>query len=106
MGSGSRVRALVRKEFIQVLRDPRTLLIIILQPALMLLLFGYAINTTVDHIPTAVLDRSGDRASHEFLQAMINSTYFQVVATVNDPLALRQAIDSGQARVGFDIPPD
>ncbi|MCX6021710.1 MAG: ABC transporter permease, partial [Chloroflexi bacterium] len=87
-------------------RDPRTLIIIIVQPALQLLMFGYAITTTVDHIPTVVLDQASDRASREFLQGLVNSSYFSIVGTANDALELRHAIDAGEARAGVVIPPD
>jgi len=102
----SRVLAVLIKEFIQIRRDPRTLAMVLLLPAVQLLLFGYAINTTVEHLPTIVLDQADDRLSRELIQALNNSGIFDVVATARDAGALRQAIDSGAARVGVIIPPD
>lgn len=102
----SRVLAVLIKEFIQIRRDPRTLAMVLLLPAVQLLLFGYAINTTVEHLPTIVLDQADDRLSRELIQALNNSGIFDVVATARDAGALRQAIDSGTARVGVIIPPD
>ena len=55
----SRIGAIIRKEFIQMRRDPRTLAIVLALPVMQLLLFGYAINTVVDHLPTIVLDSAG-----------------------------------------------
>ncbi len=100
-----RIRALVIKEFIQIIRDPRTLIIILVQPIMMLFLFGYAINTTVDHIATVVADETRDQRSRDFVRAAVNTGYFDVVADVPDARAARAAIDSGEAKVAFVIPP-
>jgi ABC-2 type transport system permease protein len=102
----SRVAALIRKEFIQIARDRRTLAIILVQPAILLLLFGYAINTTVEHLPTIVLDQAGDRVSRDFTQALNNSGIFDVVDSARDPEMVRQAVDAGAVKVGVLIPPD
>jgi ABC-2 type transport system permease protein len=102
----SRVSALIRKEFIQIVRDRRTLAIILVQPAILLLLFGYAINTTVEHLPTIVLDQAGDRVSRDFIQALNNSGIFDVVDSARDPEMVRQAVDAGAVKVGVLIPSD
>jgi ABC-2 type transport system permease protein len=103
---GSRVLALVRKEFIHIWRDPRTLVIVLVIPAFQLVLFGYAINTTVEHLPTIVLDQAGDRLSREFVQALTNSSIFDVTDGATDAEMVRRAIDNGTAKVGVIIPPD
>lgn len=100
-----RIRALLIKEFIQIVRDPRTLTIIMVQPIMMLFLFGYAINTTVDHIQTVIADETRDQRSRDFVRAAVNTGYFDVVADVPDARAARAAIDSGEAKVAFIIPP-
>ena len=56
----ARIWSIVAKEFIQIRRDPRTLAIVLAMPLMQLILFGYAINTAVDHIATVVLDQSRD----------------------------------------------
>ncbi|MBI4499131.1 MAG: ABC transporter permease [Chloroflexi bacterium] len=101
-----RVVALVRKEFLQIGRDRRTLAMILVLPAMQLLLFGYAINTTVDHIPAVVLDQVQDRSSRAFVAALQNSGYFDVAGQVQDVAQVRQAVDQGTARAGFIIPPE
>ena len=58
--SGRRILAMTRKEVIQIRRDPRSLLIIIAMPMIQLLIFGYAVNLDVKHIPLCVYDRDGD----------------------------------------------
>jgi ABC-2 type transport system permease protein len=102
----SRILALMRKEFIHIARDPRTLGMVLLMPVAQLLLFGYAINTTVEHLPTVVLDQADDRLSRDFIQALINSHIFDLAGHAPDPEAVRRAVDAGSAKVGVIVPPD
>ncbi|HWP29513.1 MAG TPA: ABC transporter permease [Chloroflexota bacterium] len=102
----SRILALLVKEFIQIRRDPRTLAMVLVMPVVQLLLFGYVVNTTVEHLPTIVLDQAGDRASRALIQALHNSGIFDVVATARDRNEVHRAVDTGDARVGLIIPPD
>src|SRR2546423_15260795 len=83
----ARVWSIVAKEFIQIRRDPRTLAIVLVMPLMQLLLFGYAINTTVDHIATVVLDQARDAQSRSFLNTFFNTGYFD--RTV-DAMSLQQ----------------
>jgi ABC-2 type transport system permease protein len=101
-----RIWAVMQKEFIQTLRDRRTLLIQLGMPILQLFIFGYAISTTVEHIPTVVADQSLDVASRAYVDAMVASSYFDVIAYVPDQDAVIQAIDAGRAQAGIVIPPD
>src|SRR6266436_4918187 len=102
----ARVWSIVAKEFIQIRRDPRTLAIVLVMPLMQLVLFGYAINTTVDHIATIVYDQAQDAQSRDFLRAFFNTGYFDARATANRLEDVRAAIDVGSARVGIVIPPD
>jgi ABC-2 type transport system permease protein len=101
-----RILSIMRKEFIQVKRDPRTLVIIMIVPAMQLLLFGYAVTTNVDHIATVVFDQANDGRSRDLVRAFTNTEYFTVVNHVDSHDEARQAIDRGDARVAFIIPPD
>ncbi len=101
-----RILAIVQKEFIQSWRERSTLAILLTLPLLQLILFGYAINMNVQHIPTAVADQSLDQASRSYLDAMANSGYFDLVDSVPDQAAAIQAIDSGQVGTAIVIPPD
>ena len=96
----------MQKEFIQDLRDRRTLLIMLLTPLLQLILFGYAISMNVKHIPTVVADQSMDHTSQQYLDAIATSGYFDLVADLPDQKSIIAAIDAGQARAGIFIPPD
>src|SRR5919205_2172325 len=101
-----RVWSIVYKEFIQIRRDPRTLAIVLLMPLMQLVLFGYAINTTVDHIATVVLDQAHDSQSRGFLDAFFNTGFFDLAGQASGPDDVRHALDAGNARVGIVIPPE
>jgi ABC-2 type transport system permease protein len=101
-----RILALIQKEFSQAWRDRTTMGIMLTIPLMQLIIFGYAINTNVTHIPTVVADQSLDTASRSYLDAMVNSGYFDITATAPDQNGVIQNIDAGQARVGIVIPPD
>lgn len=102
----SRILPIIRKEFIQIRRDPRTLIIMLVVPAIQMFLFGYAVTTNVDHIPTVVYDQSMNFRSRSFVQAFSNTEYFTLVGSASSHEQARQAIDSGVAKVAFVIPPD
>ena len=73
-----RLGAVMRKETIQRLRDRRTLALILSIPLLQLLLFGYAVDLTADHLPTVVADQSLDADSHAFVDALgMTSMYME-----------------------------
>jgi ABC-2 type transport system permease protein len=101
-----RVWAVTTKEFVQTLRDRRTLGIQLALPILQLFLFGYAITTQVSHVPMIVADQSLDSTSRDFVQALTSSTYFDQVATAESQAEVTRAIDQGRAQVGVVIPPD
>ncbi|MDR5695290.1 MAG: ABC transporter permease [Armatimonadota bacterium] len=101
-----RLAAIVLKEFIQLVRDRRTLAMAILMPVIQLFLFGYAITTDVKHLPTAVLDLSKSPESRRLLEAFTNTQYYDVRFFVRDIGEIERLINSGRARVGIVIPPD
>jgi len=100
-----RIWAVMQKEFIQTLRDRRTLAIQLGLPIFQLFIFGYAIRMNVEHVPTVVADQSLDPASRAYVEAMVASGYFDVVAYVADQEAAIRAIDEGRAQAGIVIPP-
>src|SRR5262249_36720285 len=102
----ARIWSILFKEFIQIRRDPRTLAIVLVMPLMQLLLFGYAINTTVDHIATVVLDQARDAQSRRFLATFFNTGYFDLAAEASSLEEVRSAIDTGAAHVGIGLPPD
>jgi len=100
-----RLGALIRKETTQLLRDRRLLLFILGLPIIQLILYGYAAHLTVYHLPLAVVDQSRDAKSRAFVQALVNSQYFDWTLQVPSQAAVIQAIDRGEVKVGLIIPP-
>lgn len=101
-----RLRALLVKEFIQMRRDRLTFAMMIGLPIIQLLVFGFAINTDVKHLSTAVFDQSLQQDGRDFLAALTASEYFDIkyVATSYDEVT--RYIESGKTKVGIVIPPD
>lgn len=100
----SRLAALIRKEFIQILRDPRTLALILIMPIMQLFLLGYAATNDVRNVPMAVFDQDRGAAARQLLDAYRSADYFQIAYDVGSEVELRELIDSGKARVGMIIP--
>ena len=102
----SRLQSIVRKEFVQIVRDPRTLLIMFIMPIIMLFLLGFAATNDVRNVPTAVLDQDRSPAARELIAAFRAADYFQFVADVDSVEELKWLVDTGQVRAGLIIPPD
>ena len=100
----SRLLSLIRKEFIQILRDPRTLVIMFAIPVVQLFLLGYAANTDVRNVPLAVFDQSHSAAGRRLLDAYRAADYFKLTYVVDSEDELRALIDTGDARAGLIIP--
>jgi ABC-2 type transport system permease protein len=99
-----RIGSVIRKEFLHILRDPRTLVIMFLIPVVQLILLGYAAVTEVDHLPTAYLDRDRTSASRALLRAFEASGYFDFLYPVEDEEEMAYLINAGKARAGLSIP--
>ncbi|MCO1600571.1 ABC transporter permease [Desulfosporosinus nitroreducens] len=108
MGRFSWVRffAVLRKEFLHIRRDRASLIMAIAMPIGMLLLFGYAVNTDVDHLSTVVWDQSQTADSREFITSIRNTQYLDPDAYVQGYEQIEGSLDSGKARVAVIIPPN
>ncbi len=102
----NRLLSLIRKEFLQILRDPRTLYITFAIPVIQLFLLGYTATTDVRNVPLAVFDQDRSPAARRLLDAYRAADYFRIAFDVDSEEALRALIDSGQAQAGLIIPPD
>jgi ABC-2 type transport system permease protein len=102
----SRLISLIRKEFIQISRDPRTLVIALLIPVMQLFMLGYAATNDVRNLPMAVFDQDRSTAARDFLAAFRASDYFLISYDVDSENEIRELIEQGDARVGLVIPPD
>jgi ABC-2 type transport system permease protein len=101
-----RFRALIKKEMIHMLRDPRTLIFIFLMPILQLVLLGYANGTEIKNVSTAVFNQDNSKASRELLDSFNATGYFSFDYAVYSQADVNLLIDSGKAKVGIIIPPD
>ena len=99
-----RVAAVARKEFLHILRDPRSLAMAIAIPMLLLVLFGYALTLDVDNVPMVVWDQSETAASREFLSHFQGSRYFSIRGYFHDYREVEKAVDSGRALLAVIIP--
>jgi ABC-2 type transport system permease protein len=102
----SRLTGIIAKELIQLRRDPLAVTLALFVPVVMLFIFGWAINTDVKHVPTAVFDQSGSVEARTLLEAFENSQYFRIRYWATSQRELTRLIDQGRAKVGIVIPPD
>ena len=94
-----RLKQMLVKEFIQALRDPRMRAILFVMPVVQLIVFGYAVTTDVQRVPTAVYDLDRSVASREVVRRFAASKYFAVVEYLTTESEARQALDHGQVSV-------
>jgi len=104
--SFTRFLAVARKEVVQILRDSRSLIIVLIMPVVLVLLFGYGVNLDLKGLPVYVYDRDGSQQSQDLLKRFQASAYFDVVRVVNDYPALTRSLDDGHAKMGIVIPWD
>jgi ABC-2 type transport system permease protein len=102
----SRSRAIAKKEFFHIFRDPRSLALVILMPALLMLLFGYAVTLDVKKVSMAVLDRDQTRESFAFIQRFSASPYFDLRYIARDEKEVKQLLDRGAIKMGLILPWD
>jgi ABC-2 type transport system permease protein len=100
-----RILAMMRKEVIQIWRDPRSLLIIFAMPIVQLLIYGYGVNLDVKHIPLCTYDRDATQTSQDLLKHFQASDYFKVVRVAEDYRDVVQQIDRGACTVAVVVPP-
>ena len=101
-----RLKAVAKKEFLHVLRDPRSLMMGIGMPMMLLFLFGYALTLDVDRVPLAVWDQSQTVQSREFISRFSGSRYFDLRINTDSYRRIEQAIDEREALIALVIPSD
>jgi ABC-2 type transport system permease protein len=100
------IRAIMRRELIDVLRDRRSLLLTFLWPISMLVMYGYGIRYDVDNVPLTILDYSETPESRDLTQQMIRSRYFQAVRFARSEHDVEQDLLTDAARAALVIPRD
>jgi ABC-2 type transport system permease protein len=93
-GSRMRLKGLVRKEFLQILRDPSSIAIAFLMPVLLLFLFGYGVSLDAEHVPVGIVIEKPDEDTSRFVGSFMNSRYFNPIIMFSMPEAVN-ALESG-----------
>lgn len=101
-----RIVAITRKEFLQVRRDPRSLLIALFMPVMLLGLLGYGVRLDAKHVPVYAFDRDGTQDSQALLKRFQASEYFQLARVVDSYAEIIAAIDANRCKLGLVVPPD
>ncbi|MEQ1947870.1 MAG: ABC transporter permease [Bryobacteraceae bacterium] len=91
-----RLRAIIRKEFIQALRDPRMRGMLVVPPLLQLLIFGYAVNLDVDNAKIAWMDQDHTPQSRDLYQQFAGSGHFVIAAAPTTEAEMQRTLDVGQ----------
>ena len=102
----TRLMAVAKKEVIQIFRDSRSLMIVVIMPVTLMLLFGYGVNLDLKGLPVYVYDRDGSQQSQDLLKRFQASEYFTVACVVDGYPAIARALDDGHAKMGIVIPWD
>ncbi len=102
----TRIWAILWKECLHIIRDKRTLALITLMPIVQLALYGYAINTDVKHMALAVVDEDHSSMSRRLVEALVQSSYFDVAITTQSQVEMHRALDLGKIKAGLHIPPN
>ena len=100
----TRLVSIIRKEFIHILRDRRTLAVMLLMPIIQLILLGYTATTDIRHLATAVFDGDRTPQSRQLIDAYNASDYFQVADYVQNEAEMGTLLDRGAIRAGLIIP--
>ncbi len=98
-----RIRRLLKKEFIQTLRDPHTRFLLFGPPIIQMLVFGYAATMEIRHVPMAVLDLDRTQTSRDLVERFVGSRYFDVKKPAGRREDLRDGIDRGDVLVALQI---
>jgi ABC transporter DrrB family efflux protein len=94
------------KEFVHIRRQPTTLFFMFVVPVIQTIIFGYAINTQIENIPTVFLDLDGRQQAQVLIEQFHNTRRFKLVERVFSEEALERSLRSGRAKVGITIPPN
>jgi ABC-2 type transport system permease protein len=98
--------SIARKELLHIRRDPTTLVFALMIPLFQMMMFGYAVDYDVRHVPAVVVDMDRTRESREYIAGLHNTQYLDVTAMLGTPGDAEAAIRRGTARVAILIPPD
>ncbi|HMY66051.1 MAG TPA: ABC transporter permease, partial [Leptospiraceae bacterium] len=99
-----RIYAMAWKESLHIIRDFRTLYIAFVIPIFLILLFGYAVNFDIDHIPVGICDQDRSMQSREFISKIQAGGWFEAKTVTSEPQEIQDALQKGRIRIGLFIP--
>ncbi len=99
-----RMLTIVRKEWLHIIRDPRTLSLVIIMPVLMLFLLGYAVTNDVEDIPLVVADLSQTVESRTLVDKLTVTKFFKFTHTAQSEDEILEMLDAGTVKAGLYIP--
>ncbi len=103
MKSLSRILAILRKEIRQLRRDRLTFGMVVGIPIIQILLFGYAINTDVRNLRTAIADQAESHLSRQFVAELSQTQVVDIIATESTPQELEDLLREGEVSIGVHI---
>jgi len=106
MSFPGRMKPIIKKEFRQISRDPRTLAVLVFFPVILLVLFGYALNFDVKHIGMAVYDEDKSPQSREFIDTFFHSEYFDQAYYLRSKDEVNSLLDEGKVAAVLVVPYD
>jgi ABC-2 type transport system permease protein len=98
--------SIAKKEILHIIRDKRTMMLILFLPILQLIIFGYAASVDVKHLSTVIINHDGHYQSRELIANFRNSTYFDINYYALDRREAENLLDKGKVKVILEIPPD
>lgn len=101
-----RIMAIAVKEWIQILRDTRSLILALVAPAILILLFGYALTMDVKNVPMVIYDQDRSQLSKSFIANFTGTSYFNIVEYCDNYTRTEELIDRSKAVMAIIIPPD
>ncbi len=99
-----RIFAIAFKETLQVWRDPRSLAMALLMPAMQLTLLGYGVSLDIKRVELCIYDQERSQASRELVERFTASDWFRIAAKLPDEYAVRSAMNSGDCVAAVTIP--
>ncbi len=101
-----RINSIAKKEFLQIIRDPRSLILAVFIPLILIFIFGYALNLDIENVPMVIWNQDGSQMSQELLLDFKNSVYFEIAAYTDNYRDIIKMIDKTTAMLALIIPKD
>lgn len=98
--------AVMVKEFYHIRRQPSTIFFMLVVPVMQTMIFGYAIDTQIENIPTVVLNMDGRAQSRQLVDSFVNTRRFKLVGEARNEEQFMHALTAGDAKVGIKVPPN